>query len=50
MLDIFELSLVSTIFCEWSAAPPGLPRIISKWHKEQPGTACHSVLRGLYHV
>ena len=28
MLDIVELSLVSTIFCEWRAVPPGLHRII----------------------
>jgi len=44
MLDIVELSLVSTIFCERSAVSPGLLPIIievaQKNKKEQQGTAC----------
>ena len=45
MLDIVELCLVSTIFCERSAVSPGLLPIIievaQKNKKEQQGTACH---------
>ena len=44
MLDICRAlpSKVSTIFCERSAAPPGLPRSLSKWHKRKNSEELHA--------